>query len=76
MISAAEIEKMIRVVLPDSQVKAMDMTGGGDHFEIFVASKIFAGKTLIEQHQMVFSALEKEMDKRIHAVKLKTKVLA
>ena len=64
---------MIRSNLPDAKVEVRDMTGGGDHFEILVISKAFAGKTLLEQHRMVFAALENEMDKRIHAVQLKTR---
>ena len=64
---------MILTVLPGARVSVSDMTGGGDHFDIVVASKDFKGKTLIDQHRLVFSALEKEMDKRIHAVRLNTK---
>lgn len=73
MITPTEIEQMIRCVIPDAAVKVGDMTGTGDHFEILVVSKVFAGKPLIEQHKIVFSILEKEMNDRIHAVKLKTK---
>ena len=64
---------MILAALPDAKIEVRDMTGTGDHFEISVISKNFSGKPIIEQHKMVFAALEKEMDKRIHAVKLKTK---
>ena len=73
MISMDEIKKMIRGALPDARVEVSDMTGGGDHFEISVVSKHFAGKSLMEQHKMIFSILESEMDRRIHAVKLKTR---
>ena len=74
MIAPAEIENIIRSVLPGSEIEVSDMTGTGDHFHIVVVSKAFAGKTILEQHRMVFQALEKEMDRRIHAVQLKTKV--
>ena len=57
MIDPSEIERMILTVLPGAKVQARDMTGTGDHFEILVVSKEFAGKPLIEQHKMVFSAL-------------------
>ena len=73
MIAPSEVEEMILAALPGAKVEVRDMTGGGDHFEILVVSQAFAGKTLLEQHKMVFSALEKEMDQRIHAVQLKTK---
>lgn len=74
MISPQEIEQMILQGIPDAQVMISDMTGTGDHFDIRVASKQFAGKTLIAQHRMVFALLQKEMDRRIHAVQIKTQV--
>ncbi len=73
MIQFFEIEALIRTAIPDAKVEVSDMTGTGDHFEICVVSKAFRGKPLMEQHKMVFSALEKEMDNRIHAVKIKTR---
>ena len=75
MITTDEIEKMILTALPGSRVQVSDMMGTGDHFEITVASKDFAGKSLMDQHKMVFAILRGEMDGRIHAVQLKTKVL-
>ena len=74
MISPYEIEQMILKILPGSQVKVLDMTGTADHFDIVVVSEAFKDKSLIEQHKMVFSILEKEMDNRIHAIRLKTQV--
>ncbi len=74
MITLEEIKKMIENKLPGSKARVSDMTGTGDHFEIEVTFGEFSGKTLLEQHRMVFAALEAEMDRRIHAVKLKTKV--
>ena len=74
MIAPEEVKNMILSALPGSQVAVRDMTGGGDHFDILVVSKKFDGKTLIDQHKMVFAALQSEMDRRIHAVQLKTKV--
>jgi stress-induced morphogen len=74
MITTAEIESMIRQALPGAEVTVTDMRGTGDHFEIFVRSELFKGKTIIDQHKMIYAILKKEMDDRIHAVQLKTKV--
>ena len=74
MIQPDEIKSMILKKIPGSEIFVSDMTGTGDHFEIQVTAKEFAGKTLLEQHRMVFATLEAEMDKRIHAVQLKTLV--
>ena len=74
-ITAQEIKEIILAELPGANVLVSDMTGTSDHFEIEVASKEFRGLSLMEQHKKVFSILEKEMEDRIHAVKLKTKAL-
>ena len=71
--SPQTVEEMLKAVFPEGRIEVRDMTGTGDHFDIRVASKKFEGKTLIEQHQMVHKALEKEMDRGIHAVQITTK---
>ncbi len=44
-----------------------------DHFNFTVRSHAFKGKTLIEQHQLVYGALKAALkDGRVHAVELKT----
>ncbi len=75
MITTQEIEKLISEAMPGARVAVSDMMGTGDHFEIMVESAAFAGKSLMDQHKMVFAVLRKEMDNRIHAVQIKTKVL-
>ena len=69
-----EVKEIILNGIPGAQVEVRDMTGTGDHFDILIVSEAFRGKALIEQHQMVFGTLANEMDKRIHAVQLKTRV--
>ena len=69
-----EVQKILESAFPGAWVSVEDMTGTGDHFEIVVTSEVFRGKPLIEQHQTVHAALAGEMDKRIHAVKIKTRV--
>ena len=75
MIDPVQIEKMILAGLPGSRVAVEDMMGTGDHFDVTVESAQFAGKTLIEQHKMVFAILKMEMNDKIHAVQIKTKIL-
>ncbi len=65
---------MLQAVFRDAQIQVSDMTGTGDHFDIQIAAKEFSGKSLIEQHKMVHAVLQPEMDGRIHAVQIKTKV--
>lgn len=70
--TAGEIELRIKSHLPSAKVKATDMTGGGDHWQVRVEAAEFQGKTLIEQHQMIYQALGTWMQKEIHALKLDT----
>ena len=75
MITPSEIEGMIALRLPGCQVIVTDMTGTSDHFQIEVTAAEFSGKPLIEQHKIIFDILGGEIDRRIHAVKLKTRAL-
>ena len=73
MITADTIATRIKQHLPSADVKARDLTGGGDHWQVTIRAKEFAGKSLIEQHQMVYKALGELMKKEIHALSLDTK---
>lgn len=75
MIDNDSLTALIRAELPDAQVDVFDRTGTMDHFNVTVRSSAFAGKTLIEQHQLVYGALKPALkDGRVHAVELKTLV--
>lgn len=75
MTQPKEVEDLIKRAIPDAQVRVEDMTGTGDHFEIFVASSAFQGKMLIDQHRMIQKALQEAFDDgRIHAVHIKTRL--
>jgi stress-induced morphogen len=73
MIDNESLTALIRNDLPDAAVDIYDRTGTMDHFNITVRSGAFAGRTLIEQHQLVYGALKGALkDGRVHAVELKT----
>jgi acid stress-induced BolA-like protein IbaG/YrbA len=66
-----EIEGLIRTALPGAHVRVVDETGTGDHFAAVVVAPAFAGKGLVERHQMVYGSLGSAMADRIHALSLK-----
>ncbi len=73
MIDDTSLTALIRAEIPDAQVDIVDRTGTMDHFNVTVRSSAFAGKTLIEQHQLVYATLKAALkDGRVHAVELKT----
>jgi stress-induced morphogen len=64
---------MIAQELPDAVVQLQDLTGGGDHYEAVVVSAAFSGKSLVQQHQMVYRAVNEVMaSEQLHAFALKT----
>ena len=71
---AHEIEELIIKAFPNAVVKIEDMAGDGDHYSCFVESEIFAGKTRVQQHQMVYQALDGRMGDQLHALALQTKI--
>ena len=71
-ITPEEIESLIVTAIPDAQVQVRDFTGGGDHYEAVVVSAVFAGKTKVARHRLVYGALQGAMEQRIHALALTT----
>jgi acid stress-induced BolA-like protein IbaG/YrbA len=69
---AAEVRRLIEHGLPGASVEVIDTTGGGDHFDALVVSDQFEGKSLVERHQVVYTALGDAMRARVHALTLKT----
>ena len=69
---AGEIEKMIKEALPDAKVTIRDLAGDGDHYAAEVVSAEFAGKSRVQQHQLVYSALKGKMGGQLHALALQT----
>jgi len=49
-----------------------NVVGDGRHFEAVIVCEAFAGKSMVEQHQMVYRALGNNMDEAIHALSMRT----
>ena len=67
--------RMLSSAFPDAdELSVVDRTGGGDHFQVAVASGRFDGLPLVEQHKLVYAALEQPLaDGTIHELRIKTK---
>jgi stress-induced morphogen len=70
--TAADIERLIKQALPDAQVTVEDLAGDGDHYVARVVSAAFKGKTRVQQHKMVYDALQGRMGGELHALALQT----
>lgn len=71
--TATEIEKLIKEGLPDAEVTIDDLAGDGEHYRALVVSPAFAGKSRVQQHQLVYTALGGRMGGALHALALTTK---
>jgi stress-induced morphogen len=69
---ARDIESLIREALPDARIEIKDLAGDGDHYAATIVSSAFKGKTRVQQHQMVYSALQGRMGGVLHALALTT----
>jgi stress-induced morphogen len=69
---AHEIERLIKEALPDAKVTIEDLRGDGDHYAAHVISETFRGKNRVQQHQIVYKALQGNMGGVLHALALQT----
>ena len=72
--NANEIERLIKLRLPDAQVTITDTAGDGDHYHAKVITEAFRGKSRVQQHQIVNEALKEQLGGRLHALALQTGV--
>lgn len=69
------LETLLRDAFPDaSDVRVVDRTGTGDHFHVLVQARTMNGLSLVEQHKLVYAALEEPLrDGTIHELRITTK---
>lgn len=77
----ALIEQRLRAALAPQNLEVADESaqhaghagakGGGGHYAVVVVSPIFAGKSLVERHRMIYDALGDTMRREIHALSIK-----
>tara|TARA_B110000438_G_scaffold303236_1_gene363846 strand:- start:1199 stop:1429 length:231 start_codon:yes stop_codon:yes gene_type:complete len=67
-----EIDSLIKKAIPDAKVTIQDLAGDENHYSATIKSKIFNGKSKIEQHKLVYKALNGKMGNELHALALNT----
>lgn len=76
-----EIKHKIEQTLPGAIVNVTNKSSqhrghdpGGAHLGVTVQYQGFKGKTIVEQHQMIYNILSTEMNHKIHALVIKTEI--
>jgi stress-induced morphogen len=74
-VASEPLQALLEQAFPDAtELSVLDRTGGGDHFQVTVASSRFAGLSLVDQHKLVYDALATPLaDGSIHELRIKTK---
>ena len=67
-----EIKSLIKESIPDAEISIQDLVGDDNHYSATIKSKIFIGKSKIEQHKLVYKALNGKMGNELHALSLNT----
>ena len=71
---ASEIQRLIQEALPDALIEIQDLAGDGNHYMAQVSSAAFKGKSRVQQHKMVYDALQGRMGGVLHALAVQTSV--
>jgi acid stress-induced BolA-like protein IbaG/YrbA len=66
---ADELKKVIEAGISGARVQ---VKGDGDHFEAVIVSEAFEGKSMVQQHQLVYAALGELMRGAVHALSFRT----
>ena len=72
-LSIEEIKKLITSSIPDATIEIKDLMGDNNHYSAKITSKIFNGKSKIEQHKLVYKSLQGKMGNELHALSITTK---
>ena len=67
-----EIKSLIKEAMPDAEVSIEDLAGDENHYSATIKSKVFKGKSKIDQHKLVYKALKGKMGNELHALALNT----
>ena len=67
-----EIKILIKKTIPDAEINIQDLAGDENHYSATIKSKIFTGKSKIEQHKLVYKALNGKLGNELHALAINT----
>ena len=76
-ISAENIKSLLKKKFPEADIEIIDTAGDSNHYSAKITAQEFRGKSRVEQHKLVYKALEGAMDGNngiLHALALQTKI--
>lgn len=70
MLTSEQLKEYIAQGLPCDYIEVQG--NDGQHFEAVIVSPEFTGKSMVQQHQLVYKALGPRMRDEIHALSMRT----
>lgn len=75
MMDIEDMGKRLKSQFPDADIQIHDLTGGGDHLIVEIATIAFQGLSRIKQHKSVMAVFDEELKSgKLHALSIKSKV--
>ena len=68
-----EIEKLIKMAIPDASIEIKDLMGDNNHYSATITSSKFNNLSKIDQHKLVYKSLKGKMGNELHALSITTK---
>jgi acid stress-induced BolA-like protein IbaG/YrbA len=65
-------ESIHSAIVQGLSCERVEVGGDGQHFEALIVSAAFEGRSRIERHRLVYSALGDRMRQEIHALSMRT----
>ncbi|MCB0379363.1 MAG: BolA family transcriptional regulator [Bdellovibrionales bacterium] len=68
-----EVKERLQNAYSDGYVDVTDLTGGEDHYSVYIASNVFQGMSRIQRHKHVMNVFAEELKTgEVHALTIRT----
>ena len=69
-----EMKKLITDSIPDASIEIKDLMGDNNHYSATIKSSKFNNLSKIEQHKLLYKALNGKMGNELHALSITTEI--
>ncbi len=73
-VTLESLKSLLENAFPEAEIRIEDVRGDGNHYAAYIEYSGFAGKSRVQQHQMVYQALGDAMRADLHALQIHTSI--
>ncbi|MDX1917372.1 MAG: BolA/IbaG family iron-sulfur metabolism protein [Rickettsiaceae bacterium] len=71
-IQKQELQRILLQSFPNAEIILEDIAGDEDHYSLIIKDSSFSNLSIMQQHKLVKSSLKDVLDKKLHALTIKT----